>query len=111
MNPDDADLLAMMKDAGTDLSRTREVGHFVLFDGEQEARGAAAAVPSDHETEVYESEGWVLHAWHQAVLGEEYLLSARPFWESLARQYGGEYDGWDADADAGTSPSPPSGGG
>ena len=99
MKPDDAQLLQIIRDAGTDMGRPREIGHFLFFDSEEQARDAAADVPSEYATEVYETERWVLHASHTVILDEGYLAAARPWWEEFARQHDTEYDGWDADPD------------
>jgi hypothetical protein len=102
MQRGDAELLQTIRDAGTDMSRRREVAHFVFFDTEEQARAAAAALPDEYETEAYGTEGWVLRAWHTVVLNEDYIAPARLWWEAFAQQHGGEYDGWETDPD----PSP-----
>jgi hypothetical protein len=95
----------MIRDAGTNMSRPREIGHFISFETEEEARAPAETVPPEYDVEVYETEAWMLRAWHGRA-NEEYLAAARAWWEEFARQHGSEYDGWDADADPPTSNGP-----
>src|SRR4051812_49172280 len=79
MNPDDA-LLQIIRDAGTDMSRPRLVGHFLFFDTEEQARAAAADVPPEYTTEVYQTDRWVLRASQTVILNEGYIVGARAWW-------------------------------
>jgi hypothetical protein len=99
LDPEDAQVLQIIRDAGTDMSLPREIGHFLYFDREEQARAAAADVPPEYSTEVYKTTRWVLHATHTVVLNESYVVASRAWWEDFARQHGTEYDGWDAASD------------
>jgi hypothetical protein len=102
MISDDAALLRMMVEAGTNLGRPREIGHFCWFQTRKAANGAKASLDSrgGFRTDVYKADDtWVLHAAHQATLSEDYLSDMRPSFTAFAEDHDGTYDGWDADAD------------
>jgi regulator of RNase E activity RraB len=98
----------MIRSAGTEMDRLRQVGHFCYFPSEQAAVAAAQelveAVP-EFSVEVYETDAWVVHAAQEAILTGAYIAQWRPRLSALAEKHGGGYDGWDADADAPGAPT------
>jgi hypothetical protein len=103
--PQEADSLALRQLAGrgADLARPRHVIHFLYFATEERARTAADAIaeaswnttvepPTDTIAE------WCVRADGQRTVGPETVAAFRSWFESVAAEHGGEYDGWEAAA-------------
>ncbi len=103
LNDKDRALLGQLVGAGADLTQPRHARYFSYFPtrhaAEQAASGAAGAgfqaevnppVPS------YPNDWLVLSEIHGVVLDPPTVQAHRDLFESLARQHGGEYDGWEA---------------
>jgi hypothetical protein len=101
--PADADrqALAQLRKLGADLTKPRHVIHFLYFEDEEAARRAARAVeeagyfakivsPDDRFRE------WRVHADSTRVLSETTVDGFRAWFDRVARDHGGEYDGWEA---------------
>jgi hypothetical protein len=104
-SPQEADALALRQLAGrgADLSKPRHIVHFVLFAEERDARAAAEAIgdaswhtkvepPTDAEAE------WCVKADGQRTVGPETVAAFRAWFERVASEHNGEYDGWEAAA-------------
>jgi len=103
--PADADALALRQLAktGADLSRTRHVIHVVYFPSEEAARAAADKIEAANWSTAVEPPGdtiaeWSVSADGERVVGPDTISAFRSWFEHLAAEYGGEYDGWEAAA-------------
>jgi Regulator of ribonuclease activity B len=101
--PDELDriILRQLQGAGVDLTRPRHVLHFVYFASEADAREAAAAAESaGYEVAVTEPseeiEQWGVRAESTRVVDYTTVAGFRSFFERIAEEHGGEYDGWEA---------------
>jgi Regulator of ribonuclease activity B len=92
---------------GADLSRPREVLHFVYFPTKEDAEDAATELRDEGYTvEVQPSADadtdppnpWLALARKDAVVDEASVTVIRPRFEALAAERSGEYDGWEAAA-------------
>ena len=103
--PAEADALALrqLESRGANLTKPRHVIHFLLFEGEANARGAAEVIrgtswkasveaPSEHRTE------WTVRADDERIVSTETVAAYRSWFEQIATQHDGEYDGWEAKA-------------
>lgn len=103
--PEEADKLALRQLAGrgADLSKARHVIHFLYFATEEDARAAAQAIgeaswktnvepPTDAIAE------WCVRADGDRTVGPETIAALRSWFEQIAAQHRGEYDGWEAAA-------------
>jgi hypothetical protein len=102
--PEDADRLALRQLAGrgADLSRPRHVVHFLYFASEAEARAAADAIGDTWRTRIEPPtetiEQWCVQADGERTIGPEIVAGFRAWFERVAAEHGGEYDGWEAAA-------------
>jgi hypothetical protein len=94
-------LVSRLRSIGQDLTRPREIVHFLYLPGEPEALAAATAV----ETGGYDAtvvapeepgEQWSVRAEGRRVVDETTVPAYRAWFERLADEHGGEYDGWEA---------------
>lgn len=98
----DFELLRMIRAAGTEMERPRLVGHFCTFPTQESASAAGAEAIAQEEgleSEIYQTNSWVLHLSHSVPLSEDYISRMRPWLADLAERHGGVYTGWDADGD------------
>jgi regulator of ribonuclease activity B len=94
----DLAVLAQLEQHGADLSKETEFVHYLYFDDADHARGAAEQLaeigytakgrPSD--------ESFVVLAERVAVPDMDNVRRMRQFMQTIAAQFGGEYDGWEA---------------
>lgn len=103
--PQDADALALrqLSGRGADLAKARHVVHYLYFAAEEDARAAAAAADASAWTTRVEppSESiaeWCVKADGQRTVGPETVAAFRSWFEGIAAQHHGEYDGWEAAA-------------
>jgi hypothetical protein len=102
--PEEADRLALRQLAGrgADLSKPRHVIHFLYFATEPDARAAAEAIAETWTTHVEAPdetiEQWCVKADGNRTLGPDTVAAFRAWFESIAAQHGGDYDGWEAAA-------------
>ncbi len=96
-------ILDMLRMQGADLSQPREVLHYSYF-ADQAAADAAAAQEREagYEVRVEPSAAgdgkWVALATAQRVVDETTVDGTRTWFEQIAEEHGGEYDGWEAAA-------------
>ena len=102
-SPQEADALALRQLAsrGANLTKPRHVIHFLFFETEYDAGEAAAAIrgtswnahvepPDDGRTE------WTVRADDHRIVSIDTVATYRSWFEQIATQHGGEYDGWEA---------------
>lgn len=103
--PRDADALALRQllGRGADLTQARHVIHFLYFAAEPDARAAAEVVqqagwlaelqePTEHV------KVWTLRVDGTRVVSSATIESFRAWFEHVAAEHHGEYDGWEAAA-------------
>jgi len=101
----EADRLALkqLEGRGADLAQSRHVLHFLYFADETDARRAADEIeragyeanvdaPSDTIPE------WTVRAEGNRVVGSSTVGAFRAWFEQIATEHRGEYDGWEASA-------------
>ncbi|HVM17184.1 MAG TPA: ribonuclease E inhibitor RraB [Gaiellaceae bacterium] len=107
-DPGDAAVLEQLRALGTDLSREREVVHYMYVPAREAATALADIVRNEgYAAEVREpspgdAEGpysWGVVATGLRVVSEESVREARMTLTELAAEHGGMYDGWEAAAD------------
>jgi hypothetical protein len=102
--PEDADRLALRQLAGrgADLSKPRHVIHYLYFASERDAHEAAEAIGDAWKTQIEaptkETEQWCVKADGNRTMSFETASAFRAWFDELARQHRGEYDGWEAAA-------------
>jgi hypothetical protein len=103
--PQEADQLVLRQLAGrgADLSKPRHVIHYLYFAAEVDARGAADVVEqAEWETTVNPPDEtiaeWSLRAEGYRVVGSATVEAFRAWFEQIAQDHVGEYDGWEASA-------------
>jgi hypothetical protein len=103
--PEEADALALrqLEGRGADLAKPRHVIHFLYFDGEADARAAAEAIDEASwktvvEPPVEEIEQWCVKADAHRIVAAETVSAFRAWFERVATDHDGEYDGWEAAA-------------
>jgi Regulator of ribonuclease activity B len=101
MMADDSDALAQLRRESTRVGH-RNVLHYLYFSRREDAATSAAALRasgfSTEERLGADGVNWLVLARHEIVPSEETIGAARTTMEELARQHGGEYDGWEVDA-------------
>ena len=95
----DAQVIAQLKAAGSNLSRPHPVEFFLYFPGEAAAQRASHRVAAQgFKTEVRPAANggpeWLLFAEKELVPVERTLLQIREDLSAIATAEGGEYDGW-----------------
>jgi len=103
--PQETDQLVLRQLAGrgADLTKPRHVIHYLYFTDEIDARGAAEVIDqSEWETTVnppHETIAeWSLRAECYRVIGAATVEAFRAWFEQIALDNRGEYDGWEASA-------------
>jgi regulator of ribonuclease activity B len=102
-SPQEADALALrqLSARGANLAKPRHVIHFLFFEQEADAELAAEAIratswsarvepPSDSRPE------WTVRADDERIVSVDTVAAYRSWFEQMATQHGGEYDGWEA---------------
>ena len=97
----DAQVVAQLRRAGSDVSRPHKVDFFLLFTSEQSAKGAAVEL-TRREFQVdgaptQRQAVWTCQASRLMVPKESELQQLRSELSALAHTYGGTYDGWGAE--------------
>jgi hypothetical protein len=92
-------VLEKMEEAGADLARPHEVGHYFYAATSQQAEALAEPLCSAG-LRVKVSKGldekWCAYGAHWIVPEIETLLDLRERFAALAEKHGAEYDGWEA---------------
>jgi hypothetical protein len=103
--PQDADQLVLrqLTARGADLTKPRHVIHYLYFADESDARGVAEVIEqAEWETTVNPPDEkiaeWSLRAEGYRVIGTATVEAFRAWFEQIATEQGGEYDGWEASA-------------
>ncbi len=106
---DEADLkvLAQLRDMGSDLTNARHCVHYFYFPSEADANHAASDLASMDfgvETGEYlpsepDERRWPVVAERTEVINAEVIRALRDPLKQVAEAHGGEYDGWEAQAD------------
>jgi len=103
--PQDADALALrhLTRRGADLTRARHILHFLYFADEGDARAAAAVADQASWTVSVTAPGervaeWSVRAEGDRVVNPVTVAAFRAWFERLAEDHRGEYDGWEAAA-------------
>jgi hypothetical protein len=94
-------LVSRLRSIGEDLTRPRVVVHFLDLPGEREALAARAALEeAGYEATLAAPEApdapWSLRAEARRVVDETTVPGFRAWFERLAAEHGGAYDGWEA---------------
>jgi hypothetical protein len=103
--PQEADQLVLRQLAGrgADLTKPRHVIHYLYFADEVDARGAAEVIDqAEWETTVSPPDEKIVE-WSLRVEGYRVIAAAtvetfRAWFEQIALDHRGEYDGWEASA-------------
>jgi Regulator of ribonuclease activity B len=109
MSPADGDQLIVqqLRLLGADLSKPREVLHFLYLPTEEDAESAASELRTDGYTvevqlaadaDTSPPNPWLALARKETVVDEATVTLMRPRFEALATERSGEYDGWEAAA-------------
>jgi hypothetical protein len=93
--------LQQLRALGADLERPRHVLHFLFFDTESSARTVARETEAaGYETTILDPNErvpqWGVRAETNRVVNESTVRAVRAWFEVLASEHGGEYDGWEA---------------
>ena len=104
----DKRVLKQLRRLGANLSRPREVIHFLYFPTQVAAEQASHQLRGEGYTidvrpaanaEESPPNPWVLEARNYVVVDESNVQAMRQKFEDIAESGGGEYDGWEAAAD------------
>jgi hypothetical protein len=103
--PQEADALALrqLESRGANMTKARHVVHFLLFGEERDATAASDTIqatswrasvepPTETRTE------WSVRADDERIVNADTIASYRSWFEQIAAQHHGEYDGWEAKA-------------
>jgi hypothetical protein len=104
-DPRAADALALrqLQGRGADLAQPRHVIHFLYFDRQEDARATAELAEMAGWSTGIDEPGekdtvWTVRADGNRVVNAATVESFRSWFEHLAEEHGGEYDGWEASA-------------
>ena len=104
-SPEEADALALRQLAGggADLAQPRHVLHFLYFPAERDARAVAELASEAGWSVAVEPPGervadWTVRADGTRVVSSTTVESFRAWFEHVAEEHAGEYDGWEAAA-------------
>ena len=96
-------VLRQLTARGADLTKPRHVIHYLYFAKEADARAAAGEIEqAEWETTVGPPDEklaeWSLRAEGYRVIGAATVGAFRAWFEQIAAEHYGEYDGWEASA-------------
>jgi Regulator of ribonuclease activity B len=96
----DRDVVRQLRSLGADITLPRHVRHFIYFEHEGFARAAAAQIErADYTATVTEPSDkvpvWTVCAEGYRVIGEDTVPGFRAWFEQVAAEFDGEYDGWE----------------
>lgn len=104
-SPTEADALALrhLQGRGADLTLARHVVHFLYFAEKASAQAAAEVVEqagwqAEVEAPTEHVSVWTVRADGTRVVSSTTIESFRAWFEQVAADHGGEYDGWEAAA-------------
>jgi hypothetical protein len=103
--PQEADALALrqLESRGANMTKPRHVVHFLLFDAEANARAASETIQATSwranvEAPTETRPEWAVRADDERIVSADTIASYRSWFEQVAVQHHGEYDGWEAKA-------------
>jgi Regulator of ribonuclease activity B len=103
--PQEADALALrqLESRGANMTKPRHVVHFLLFGDEADATAASEMIRSTSWRATVESPTetraeWTVRADDERIVSADTVASYRSWFEQIAAQHQGEYDGWEAKA-------------
>jgi hypothetical protein len=93
-------VVKQLRSLGADLSRPRHVRHFLYFELQSHAQRAADEIErADYNTTIQppkeEVPVWTVVAEGFRVIGPETVPGFRAWFEQVASEHQGEYDGWE----------------
>jgi hypothetical protein len=96
----DEDVVRQLRALGADLTLPRHVRHFLYFQEEGFARRAAEQLEKADYTATVSAPSeeiplWTVVAEGYRVIGEGTVPGFRAWFEQIAADYNGEYDGWE----------------
>jgi regulator of RNase E activity RraB len=98
----DRQVIDALRDAGADLTRPREIRHYLYFESEHSAREGARHVASiDRAIEVRPSADgrtWLVLVTHEGIADHDVIAVLREELRTAAASHDGQYDGWEAAA-------------
>ncbi len=105
VDPGDRMVIEQLRQGGADMTRPREVRHYLYLPTERAANDAAEELRrSGYRSEVRPAAGppgpnpWLVLATIEQVVDGDAIGPARRLFTRLATDAGGEYDGWEAAA-------------
>jgi len=103
--PQEADALALrqLESRGANMTKARHVVHFLLFADEANARAASETIQATSwrariEPPTETRAEWTVRADDERIVSADTIASYRSWFEQIAVQHHGEYDGWEAKA-------------
>jgi hypothetical protein len=103
--PQEADALALrqLESRGANMTKPRHVVHFLLFGDEADATAASETIRATSwrtsvEPPTETRAEWAVRADDERVVSADTVASYRSWFEQIAVQHRGEYDGWEAKA-------------
>ena len=103
--PEEADALALrqLESRGANLTKPRHVIHFLLFEAEADAEAAAEAIRGTSwkahvEPPTETRDEWAVRADDDRIVSAATVAAYRSWFDQIASQHHGEYDGWEAKA-------------
>jgi hypothetical protein len=93
-------VVKQLRSLGADLSQPRHVRHFLYFELQSYAERAAEEIErADYTTSITAPSGevpvWTVVAEGYRVIGTETVPGFRAWFEHVASEHKGEYDGWE----------------
>jgi len=103
--PQEADALALrqLESRGANMTQARHVVHFLLFEDEASAQAASEAIRATAwrasiETPNETGDEWTVRADDERIVSADTIAAYRSWFEQIAAQHHGDYDGWEAKA-------------
>jgi Regulator of ribonuclease activity B len=103
--PQEADALALRQLAsrGANMTKPRHIVHFLLFGTEADAQAASESVRATSwnarvEAPTESRAEWTVRADDERIVSADTVGTYRTWFEQIADQHHGEYDGWEAKA-------------
>lgn len=92
----------MLRSAGVDLSRPRDIVHYLYFPNQEKAEQAGEKVRtlglSVAVGPAATGSQWLVRADHDLIVNAETVAPERSALERICVSLGGDYDGWEASA-------------
>jgi len=104
LDPGDRQVMAQLQAAGADLTKPRDTVHWLYFPSQAAAERAGQRLAADGYTidvapsAEKDSSQWRVRANHLLVVQPSTFSTVRSLMDQVARDGGGDYDGWEAAA-------------